>query len=302
MAHRRAREAESKGESKKYSAREIIDNFRLSQGAVSHRKGVFEAEAILLLCKKIGISEREIKELVVRSIRRNVETAKAFTAARESSPLDKKAILTELAATLPPPGFIPRTQGTDLKVGQLSLLPINGSEGVAHANAVGRGSGPLLISTGESQPGLGRMFLFQFRTVETGVYIFAAPLFVVGDYFLVADDGPCETKYAQVTISYSIHGEMNVQDGIASPVVVAGGGPYPIVSKRVENEAFQSYVAFSQRLEFYLHLTGNKNHTFVIGATVSCTARGEGSSADADLTIVCPELQIGWVQYGGAGG
>jgi len=143
----------------------------------------------------------------------------------------------------------------------------------------------------------GAQFNLQFIPPATGLYLVEAPFFAVGSYFVIADDGPCNDKRAQLGCDVYL---VVLQGDAALPAT--GGSPISwIIQKDVTNESILDNVSFGDRLATDLTpLTQGVVATVQVNFIINEYVNGGGSIASANFDrpvgeIWCPWADISWI-------
>lgn len=82
---------------KSLTARNALDEARQQR---IERRGTFAPSAIALLCDKLGITEKEIRQIAVKSQRHNQQAARTFEESVKSSRIDVEHVFRDLGAAV----------------------------------------------------------------------------------------------------------------------------------------------------------------------------------------------------------
>ncbi|MEO6132074.1 MAG: hypothetical protein ABIQ02_09515 [Saprospiraceae bacterium] len=131
---------------------------------------------------------------------------------------------------------------------------------------------------------------FFFGPAKTSPYSFDLPFYLSCPYFLVADDGPCNDRYAQVGIIIEISVQQDFTNfsgnpGVSNFMPVEGGIVIGILSKCVRNEAISDLLQFGELLQFNAKmLQQNLVTKITVKVRVLVKVSGAGSIADVNFS------------------
>jgi len=137
------------------------------------------------------------------------------------------------------------------------------------------------------------------RSSVAGWYYFDVPLVIAGPYYVIADDGPCEDKYARVEGRYSMGVAV---DPSPYPAPVASTGSIPLILEGQTNASIADDLILGTRLRAgtpafmgWPFRAGVPAHVGISlwGKAAAC---GDGSFARMDLQVYAPYVNVSWIE------
>jgi hypothetical protein len=259
------------------------------------RKGIFAGEALRAICRQVGVSEKELREIGAKAIRHNNDLAKTLLEQIAARPLSAKERVIDAARSRLTPVFA-STYGMPL-TGSVSILSAQPNK-FFRVEARGLGDAPLLTEIENTE---GVQFSWKTPAQAPGTYFFEIPMIACGPWFLIADDGPCEDKHATLwcRVECALETERGGQVYFYSNFVSAD--VFPLT--RVENGTQSNDIVFIQNMQFQvpegLIQTGDLLNVSMMVQAIA-NASGGGSFAVLDMTqnvgeVWAYQVNIGWI-------
>jgi hypothetical protein len=274
---------------KKLSAREMVLQSKYVEANLQKVKGKLYSDALMLLFKKVGITEREIKELNVQSVRNNQKIAKQFAEDIKANPLPVDKLMPEVLLSLEREKTNQGGTLRDLPIpaGLIRLQNDNPLKNLSHHEEAS-GDGLLestITSTTSSDP-----FVFRFTAMDSADYRVTAPVITVGPYVIIADDGPCNDKFA--ILSAWVVMNVTNQNGVGSGDSAGLFGTNVITNDAIQNSLINGSVLENQTL---FHFDKGDEITVSIQVYSWTRVKGGGSITDVNFTIWSPYIDVGWI-------
>jgi hypothetical protein len=260
-----------------------------------------------LLFEKLGITEEELDKVSSVAVDYCKRSARKFEDLSWKMKVDLEQLIMNGVHPAASPDMLNLAGGTlyDLPRALVNIF-INSIQvyQFAHIHAEGEGSGLRTIEWDghdDHYDGFVVDYEFGFFPPSNGFYNFSAGVIASGPYFLVADDGSCDSKEVSMNLSSSIR----VRQTVDSPV--PGKPPIYILDDSVGEMMYEEgsqninrldIVAASAKLEkngvFLIANEGVKINVSVGGRVM---AKGEGSIGDVNLSqgnggIACLGLRV----------
>lgn len=293
--------SKAKNQEKRISLHDQVLNSKLDVAPLERKKGILYGEAVQLLFKKIGITEEEINAINLKSIRNNKKMARQFEEEVQKSKVDVHAIIKELSMH----NNFNTPVIRDLPVGSI-VIPVQDPNRfiVVHQEGSGTaGVGDTSITDTEMLT-----YTISFTPTTVGVYVFSIPFFAVGPYFMAADDGPCNDKYAEIGVDGTITGTQAYPSaagpGQTVDIPLTGGAYLPIFKRHETNATVSDRILFGQKVVFGLgNIQKDMPVTLTISLRILVKVSGEGSIAEVNFgqgagIVWCPEVDIAWIGLG----
>lgn len=289
----------------KLSVHSLVSNSRTPEVNIIKQKGRLYSDAVMLLLKKSGVTDKEIKEMIVQSVRHNESMAKQFQEDIKENPLPIDELISEIM-------FRPHTNinipvfydlPSPFPSGSIRIEPDNAYK---HFSLHVEGTGSGLLKGTMTQTVYNDPFVFKFTAMDRGDYRITAPLITIGPYFIIADAGPCNDKFATLTVS--TYATVNkIKDNKVIDGLGYWGGS--LAGGRIEDAAIRSEILVGHTVAPVY--TKNQQSNFIpiekgdqieikIGHQIYAQCCGGGSIAEANFekgtgAIYCPYLDIGWI-------
>jgi hypothetical protein len=125
-------------------------------------------------------------------------------------------------------------------------------------------------------------WLFQFTPTESGIYRMRLPLWAVGHYYVIADDGPCNDEYASISAIADV--DFMSQYGSEEWVTFARAAPVSIAADHMTNGSKLEQIVLIQNIDvFHLPLTKDVPISVVVTVRTHAKASGGGSIAEVNF-------------------
>jgi hypothetical protein len=277
------------------TAKEWVAAHSVLGSATEKKKGILHAEAFWLLSKKAGISEKEVKALNLKAVKHNIQLARQFDAQIASSRLNRDEVFNELETQVPPPDLIPYGHPHLFPEECVKIDLAAPDDGLRFKEVNATGHGDTLLESTVSKKVTAGAWLYQFRAPETGTYRVRVHLWAVGNYYVIADDGPCNDKFAEIAATADLRVYYHYTPNQAA---VFGTAQQSIAQHRVTNEAILSPLLFTSVVEaIHVPLVKDYDMSAVLTVYLKVVAKGGGSFAKVDLQSAAGGLWSSHAHY-----
>ncbi|MBK8634042.1 MAG: hypothetical protein IPN72_10960 [Saprospiraceae bacterium] len=293
-----------------YSTQQILTLSQISKGLAIRKKGILERSGLMLALKKIGISDEEFKDLNVKSFKHNKKVAELYERSILEHPLPITSLANEFDLEIKnrinsiPLNYLgPNSWQT----GSLKVFPDNPW---AHATLSTEGLGDDYFTGTYTETKNSNVISYLFGASVAGIYGFSMPVFVTGQYFLVADDGLCEDKYVDFAISAYVRISKTSKPWAKTLMRVIH---FPLIHQRITNEAVKDVLAkviefrtggvtgdylTSLPFEFTLNIADLVNVEVFFTMYSQVAGRGSIQKAFFDLGnggMYSPQMEVVWL-------
>ncbi|MBK9731164.1 MAG: hypothetical protein IPO83_07730 [Chitinophagaceae bacterium] len=286
------------------------------------KHGILHNEGMNLFFKKLGITEDELKTINKKSLSFTRSMASKYSKLSEQGNKDIVNMLhhmiehkdwpnsiVPLWCPFPPPGNTP-------------LVNVEQKNFLQHASAHAEGNGTGLLTShyygnDDQTKSAGAEFLFpNLRVPVSGFYLIDVPIMIVGQYYLIADNGHCNSKEA----SCAARANGYITQQYNNPIFLGGQEIYQLYntdsgwkeSYLNENNAFTFYDTGSDinRMDTFalvtdlfvndvkpVYLSKDSDISLKVYGSITAMGKGEGSVADINCEansggIFCPGVKM----------